>query len=553
MDLFFTYLRNYKYFKLTRVTKKINALIYFLKKIPFIGEKIPMYLYSYYPVKQAIAVVGFLFGGASSIINKFFWLTIYITIAAFIESLNTQEPFLAVFFAFRPGVFLHGLFLWLVLTVLFFGFYGQFTLIIDKKIIDFYEEFLLSRTIVVRGTMLLDSSYQALVYIPAALVLGVLSGQIVPVVIFVPLSYLGSQYLFLLFGRLAYAWRFTNLRRKLVGTLIGVSILIFCGWVEYYGFVSFIMYALLSWWGLLFLLIFFIGSLRGLLRFKDENDFLLFWLERASLNLKRLNDFSNTENQYLNQGFAMQKKLVVATDQTFQQLSGSQYLNALLFSRYRSILNKSLVFRFYFIIAAWIAIVCASLFGVFAKTEGEELIQTLPILFFIMYLATFGKKVVQMVFVNCDVSMLYYPFYREARTIITGFNYRFKQTFYYNSVISAGIFSCYVLFQLMNDFILDWQFFGVLLLLLVALSLLFSFHELFVYYLVQPFTGDMEIVSPLYKIIAGVFYGISYANLQLGSIGYRYVILVSLISLIYVTIGFVVVYKKAPKTFRIKH
>ena len=40
----------------------------------------------------------------------------------------------------------------------------------------------------------------------------------------------------------------------------------------------------------------------------------------------------------------------------------------------------------------------------------EDLTALLPALFLVMYFGSLGKAIVQMVFVNCDISMLYYPF-----------------------------------------------------------------------------------------------------------------------------------------------
>jgi hypothetical protein len=108
-----------------------------------------------------------------------------------------------------------------------------------------------------------------------------------------------------------------------------------------------------------------------------------------------------------------------------------------------------------------------------------------------------------------------------------------------------------VLLQVLNNFYLSWQFFGTLLLLLLALGLLFSFHELFIYYLLQPFTVDMSVKSPLYKVITWVFYYFAYMNTQVRATGFLYVIFISIISILYVAIGLVVIYKMAPKTFKI--
>ena len=148
--------------------------------------------------------------------------------------------------------------------------------------------------------------------------------------------------------------------------------------------------------------------------------------------------------------------------------------------------------------------------------------------------------------------LLYYSFYRERSTILKGFTYRLRQIFKYNSLIILEIFLLFVLLQVLNNFYLSWQFFGTLLLLLLALGLLFSFHELFIYYLLQPFTVDMSVKSPLYKVITWVFYYFAYMNTQVRSTGFLYVICISIISILYVAIGLVIIYKMAPKTFKIK-
>lgn len=171
----------------------------------------------------------------------------------------------------------------------------------------------------------------------------------------------------------------------------------------------------------------------------------------------------------------------------------------------------------------------------------------------IMYVASFGKQVVQMLFVNCDSSMLYYPFYRTKTNILKSFTYRFKQTFYYNSLIVIGMFLLFLILHMTHDFLLSSTFFDVLLSLLISLSLLFSFHELFIYYLLQPFTSDLSVKNPLCQIITGVFYGFSYMNMSINIQTSTYVVSISIISLLYVAIGFMVIYRVAPKTFRVKN
>ncbi|MTD38045.1 hypothetical protein GIX45_05235 [Erwinia sp. CPCC 100877] len=503
-------------------------------------------------MKKAFTVIGLLLSISLSIFYKFFWLAAYLFSAVVVENLATGENIATIFFAFRPHVLMNSLFCWLILTVLLKGYYTQNVRSFKSNIVSFYDEFLLSRATVIRGMSVLEISYQALAYLPAALVLGLMFGRGLSTALFVLLSYLSANYFFLYVTRVIYFWRFSVKQRRLFNACMMLVILGLAVSFWRLHLVVMLMGGLLSWLGLLLLLVAFASSLWLFLTFKYENDFLLYQQSHTVETGAKWKKFFEPTNEYLNEGLSMQKKLVVTENGSISQLSGSNYLNALLFSRYRSILNKALIYRFSIIGAVMLFIFILSWFDISTYLSTTEVAKTLPLLFFIMYSMSFGKKVVQMVFVNCDVSMLYYPFYREGRTIITGFNYRFKQTLYYNGLLVVGIFSCYLLLHVANGFFLEWRFFVVLLFLLTALAFLFSFHELFVYYILQPFTGDMEVVSPMYKVVSFGFYMIAYFNLRLQLASYLYVIGLSVISLIYVGIGFLLIYKLAPKTFKIK-
>lgn len=182
----------------------------------------------------------------------------------------------------------------------------------------------------------------------------------------------------------------------------------------------------------------------------------------------------------------------------------------------------------------------------------DGLLKQLPALFFWMYLISFGKKIVQICFVNCDVAMLYYPFYREPKTILSGFFERFKKTLMYNSLPIAGAMLNIVVMALLFGEGFHFGFYLVVIMLLIALNLLFSFHELFIYYLLQPFTSDMNAINPIYKIVSGIFYFLCYIQIQIKPSGYLYLAIISIIAILYVLAGLIVIQKIGPKTFRVK-
>ncbi len=216
------------------------------------------------------------------------------------------------------------------------------------------------------------------------------------------------------------------------------------------------------------------------------------------------------------------------------------------------LINKQLKQRLIGIFAGAAVVIVLLQFVSNKVLEEKVVINLLPILFFAMYILTFGKKVVQLVFINCDSSMLYYPFYRERETILQGFMYRFWQTFRLNGILSLALFLAFFALNIFNGFFLSASFFLVLGFLLISLSFLFSFHELFIYYILQPFTSDLDVINPVYKFISTGLYWVAYMNLQVRASGFTYVLGLATVSLIYVAIGLVVIFMYAPKTFRFK-
>lgn len=184
------------------------------------------------------------------------------------------------------------------------------------------------------------------------------------------------------------------------------------------------------------------------------------------------------------------------------------------------------------------------------QLRNKELLAIMPYLFMAMYALSLGRTIAQLVFVNCDISMLHYPFYRQGKNILAGFNYRWFQSFKYNICFAIGIFLL----------LLGWgrlsfspSVIALLGLLLFSLTALLSFHDLFIYYLLQPFTKDMEVTNPIYKILSHGLYWVAYLNMQFDDLNsILYVCIVSVLLLLYVGIGYLILLKIAPKTFVLK-
>lgn len=538
------FFRYYLFERRIAFTKTWNGWLYFLRKLPLIGKRLPTSPYRWYGVKNFLGSVSNILRFVWTPLKKLLWLTGYYALASFIMSGVSGRSFLTVFTAFeQPTIWLASL-AWLVFVLLWYQILFSLWQVLDQKELDTMLSFQLSRRLFVYGRLYVDLLWDWLCYSPL-IVIGLVIGQ----------PFLGVT-LFLAYGILRLAgdmfrrFSFKYHLRKSVKRVC--SLFYFVGTVAFAAGMSYLIFAnhqpfFATIWGLVPLLL-LVGSYGLLLRHFPEEAYLYQLVASAITNFTDENTVSG--NEFVQEGLAMQEALQLTPLRT-EKLAGTEYLNALLFSRYRSLLNRA-----FFIRAGLIGVVgVLTLFVLIVSQEElpEKLILTLiPVLFFVMYLLSFGKKIVQMVFVNCDISMLYYPFYRQPQTILNGFWYRLKETLRYNGLLALEIFVIYLLVAAVQGFPYSLGITALILLNQVSLTLLFSFHELFVYYLLQPFTGDMQVVNPAYKFISGAFYWLAYMNTRLNIASIYYVLLISFVSLLYVGIGLLVIRKKAPQTFRIK-
>ncbi|WP_353966393.1 hypothetical protein [Enterococcus faecalis] len=442
-------------------------------------------------------------------------------------------------------------FLWFVFVVLILGFYNHFSVTLNKTAIDFYTEFSLSRHRFILGQKFIELFKNTCFYFFAGLLYSLIASNL-SLTLILPLSYLAGNFWLFIFCRWLYMFNHSKATRRWIGGIATGLFLMLLFSLYYFGLVAPLTKLYTSWLSLPIWLVLAFWGMKAAWTYPKQTAFIDKIIIQSLSFYDALTTQKPEQDQYIGQGLKMQKQLQVNKDQQVDKLVGTEYLNALLFSRYRQVFNKKIRYLFISFTLLVISLIGLRLANIRGYISETETIQLLPLLFILMYFLSFGKQVVQMLFVNCDSSMLYYPFYREQRTILSGFVYRLRQIFKYNSLVVLGIFLLFLLLQILNDFYLSWQFFGTLLLLLVALSFLFSFHELFIYYLLQPFTVDMTVKNPLYKVITWIFYFFAYMNTYVKFTGFFYVICVSILSIVYVAIGLLIIYHKAPKTFKIK-
>lgn len=540
-------LRYHYFLEQTGLTQKINGLLFYLRKIPFLGKKVPNKVFHSYDFKHVLFILLGITGFISQFFMKFVWLVAYLFIGKFMNLDGASHSLWGTHTLWK------GLLLWLILVVLVKGSLEHIFASADTQIVHFADYFQLSKSRLIRSDLFLTIGKNLFFYLPAFCVTGFLLKKPFQITLGLFLLYGGFYLFFSWLSRKIYQnpakrilWRIGLfiLLGLLIAALLVSSLFYDRNWMPF----------LFIWPSLFFLVVWLVLTSYLILHFSEERgyvDSLIYENAAALQNIKEVKD-----NQYLSLGKKMQGKMERTVSEKFTHLKGSEFLNALLFERYRKVLGKALRIRLIIIHTCGILSVIAALWirqSSLKPIEINELYVVVPIFFFICYLISLGKNIVQIVFISCDVSMLYFPFYREAKTILSGFMYRFKRTLIYNSLLIGSLAFYFLLFSLLTAEDFDSGYFIVTFLCFISFNLLFSFHELFIYYLLQPFSGDMEVVNPVYKLVSGLFYWLSWMNTQLTSLaGLSYALILLGISLLYVGIGFVVINKKAPAAFRIK-
>lgn len=537
-----TILRYFWYQEKYNLYRTVNGFFYYLRKLPLVGKSIPESIFKSYSFKSGLFLILHILSIPSRFLVKGLWLALNFYFASFWMNILASEEL--TFWNILPGTWLLGFSLWLVFVGYTYRFGKGFEHFIAKSEREFMRNFGLSQSSFLQSQLFVEPIITSLSYLPALLIFSSLSGNW----LYLPLglltipagSFTGQALNRWFFNRRILSRRNSWQSWVILGTglaVIACLILFRNHLLPIFLLPVLACQVLLIWFGY-----------RYLKQQTNHLDYLQYCMDQSLQMDKKIFELTKG-NEYTRQGLQMQAKLNIEKGKDLSHLSGMTYLNALLFDRYKKVLYKKVRNWVLSLVVILVALEAFRYYLEPFELTDAVLLRCLPFSFMIMYVASSGKVVAQMVFVNCDISMLHYPFYREAKTIIAGFNYRFLQTFKLNLIFA---FSLFLAIMVLGRFAFSLETILLTALLLISLTALFSFHDLFIYYILQPFTKDMEVVNPVYKFLSGALYWVAYLNIKLDIGSHLYILLISLAMIAYVSIGYWILLKKAPQTFRLK-
>ncbi len=233
--------------------------------------------------------------------------------------------------------------------------------------------------------------------------------------------------------------------------------------------------------------------------------------------------------------------------------TGFEYLNELFIRRHRKILWKSSLR----ITAISCAVMCVGLLALIFLPElktnfNSTLLHQMPSLAFIMYAINRGTGFTQALFMNCDHSLLTYSFYKKPEFVLRLFRIRLREIIKINAlpaaVIGAGL--CAILY--VSGGAENPVHYAVLFSSVVSMSVFFSIHYLTLYYLLQPYNAGTEIKSGTYQVCMGATYFVCWMMTRASLSTLTFGILCVVFCILYSAAACLLVYKLAPKTFRIR-
>ena len=509
-------------------TYRVNSILYSLKQIPLLGRLLPASLYQVRELKIFANVLSVLWELVSIFLFKFiYFLTMVCGVGLLYKSTSAPLTFLQIL-----------LFLTLV------GSYLN-TSLFDPTRDKYYAMILLrmnarSYTLINYGYILLKT---VVGFLPCTLFFGLTRGIPLWLCLLIPFCVAGVKV-----SVAAYSLR--DYEKN--GNVRNENKLQKFAW-------------LLT--GLLLALAYLPPVVGFVLPFEASAVLFLIWIPVGLVSLRRVVTFRyyreiNQEllSQVVNQMDTMKQAAKTASEKNISadtsitsRKKGFEYLNELFIKRHRKILWRSTIR-----IANVCVFLCAGSLLLMTLLPGikpdiNQMVMTwLPYFSFILYLINRGTGFTKALFMNCDHSLLTYSFYKQPGFILKLFQIRLREIIKINAVpalvIGAGL-GLILYVSGGTDNVLDYV---VLLVTILSMSVFFSIHYLTLYYLLQPYTAGTEIKSGTYRIVMFLTYAVCCAmmNLRLPILVFGLACIVFCV--LYSIVACILVYRYAPRTFRLR-
>lgn len=267
------------------------------------------------------------------------------------------------------------------------------------------------------------------------------------------------------------------------------------------------------------------------------------YIDEHEINEISFSDVKINENEFKNLKLNLQK---------YNHKKGYDYLNTIFFDRHKKILYRPMFIQLIIIGILFLAGLIVQIIFPSAISELiEKIDNAIPGFLLIMYLISSSRRITKAMFYNCDISLLRYGFYRDRKVILRNFKIRLFKVAFINLIPALAISVSIMIIVILNG-IGNLSSVSPMLLMILILSLFFTVHDLFLYYIMQPYTTELNIKNPFFNIINGLIFWICYLSSKIKTPPVHFVGIVLGITILYIIIALFSIYKFSEKTFKVK-
>lgn len=516
-------------------SEKINMWIFYLSKVPLLGKIIPSSLYRSNKTKIILANIIRIFSFIFMFIKKYLYFLVMISIPAIFlaKEISGNESLIE-------------------LQIFFFLSFILWPLIDNKFVVNLEKDF----------CMINLMRFDAKQYYLSTILFSYLKDFIV---FFVVIKFLGASLLetfIRVFALMAFKIIIQSiylLANKVIGfhpstkptiflTILFVPVLLAYG-LPLLGIVFDINLLFMNVYFMTLLLGIAIISLIYLITYKKYTILAKKILSKDDVEkIKNIATNATFNDVAINEEKIDSKNL---KNDKYKDKEGIGYLNLKFIERHKKIMLSPVKKRIMTVLVLFVVTITLIIFTPkFNEVISESILTSTGVLVFILYITSIGEKTTKAFFFNCDNSLLRYSFYKDPRIILKNFKVRLKIVTLFNLMPAFTMAISLLIIMILTKG--DLLRFIPVFISIITLSIFFTVHYLFLYYITQPYTVQLKIKNPIYQIASIIVYLLSWVSLQIRTANLEFTIGIILLTIIYIIVSLFLIYKYAHKTFRLK-
>ena len=527
--------------------QQVNVLLYYVRKLPLVGEKIPYRLYGETDIKKAIGAIPVVFSVIGAFVGTFLYFLLMIKLPAnWIQGFWEKEGifvdqkavmvYLFLIFSFLPGSFL--------VSNLTEGAKKDYVLLHVMRIPAAQHY---------RSKMVLKGVKDTICFLVPLLWFGFGAESALFVVSLFFTRYIGHA------GILQHYRHSEKKGKKVFWKSLGKTFLMFGIILALgYGVAAAVPRLFFDRYVMAEVVVFLSFTLVGMFCFSKVwkyGGYTIF--AKKMVSLKDFLEQDDAVKEARAADVQIQDEDISKEElrsRKYEEKEGYDYLNAIFFERHKRIVSRAVKSRIIIILAVGLIGAVALLFvGEQMKQKTfEAMTQMMPVMVFVMYLESTGGRICKAMFFNCDISLLKYGYYREADAILKNFKIRLRKLLMLDAVPAAIICGMILLWTLLcGEILAVWKVISLMAGSLL-LSAFFCLFHLFMYYITQPYTEEKTVKSPIFSVVNALVYFGCYLCLQIQTGSWLFTLGVLAVTIIFIPLSYFCVFRFAPKTFKIR-